>query len=262
MNKWIAAALAIVAALAVGIVLARIVRAALARPGRPEALRASAAAIASLVFSTALVVGLITALGFVNRQSLDTLPESLVRYVPKALSAAIVLIVANVGAGLVASALDRSLGHVSPTLRRRVPTLVKAAVMGAATLIAANQLGVDTTILTLAAAALFFSVGLAAALMVGLGSRRVSDEIAAGRALRTLLDAGDHLTLDTLAGTVVKVHSVAVELAVDGAGSVLVPNSAVLGQSLRVVRAGRATAPTERGQAAGWTAPTAPGDGA
>lgn len=236
MNKWVAAAIAIGVALVVGSIAARVVRNLLSRPRQPEGLRNSAGAIASLVFSVVVIAGLITALGMVNKESLDQLPQQLVDYVPRALSAAIVLIAANVVSAFAASALERSMGHASPSVRQKVPVLVKSVIFGMAGLIAANQLGVDTTIITLAAAALFFSIGLSAALMAGFGSRKVSAEIAAGRALRQLLEPGDVVGVGTVHGTLVKVHAVASEV-LTAAGEVrLVPNSQFLDHALSLVR--------------------------
>ncbi len=236
MNKWVAAAIAIGAALVVGSIAARIVRNVLARPRQPEGLRSSAGAIASLVFSAVVIAGLITALGMVNRTSLDRMPEQLVNYIPKALSAAIVLIAANVVSGFAASALERSMGYAPASVRHKVPVIVKAVIFGMAGLIAANQLGVDTTIITLAAAALFFSIGLAAALMAGLGSRKVSGEIAAGRAIRQLIEPGDTVGVGPVHGTLVKVHSVASEILTPTGDIQLVPNSQFLDQATSVVR--------------------------
>lgn len=236
MNKWVSAAIAIAAALVVGSIAAGFVRRTLAHERRPEGLRNSAAAIASLVFSIAIIAGLITALGFVNRASLDKMPEQLVSYIPRALSAAIVIIAANVVSSFASTAVERSMGYASPAVRAKVPVLVKAVILGMAGLIAANQLGVDTTIITLAAASLFFSIGLAAALMTGLGSRKVSGEIAAGRALRQLLGPGDRVQLGTLSGLLVKVHAVATEVLGPDGQVHLVPNSHFLEQTLRLVR--------------------------
>ena len=236
MNKWVSAAIAIGAALVLGSIAAGAVRRTLADQRRPEGLRNSAAAIASLVFSVAIIAGLITALGFVNRASLDEMPKQLVDYIPRALSAAIVIIAANVVSSFASTAIERSLGHASANVRAKVPVLVKAVILGMAGLIAANQLGVDTTIITLAAASLFFSIGLAAALMTGLGSRKVSGEIAAGRALRQLLGPGDRVQLGTVTGTLVKVHAVATEVQSSDGQVHLVPNSHFLEQTLRLVR--------------------------
>ncbi|MEZ5165265.1 MAG: hypothetical protein R2695_01790 [Acidimicrobiales bacterium] len=98
------------------------------RSGVP-ALRGAAGRIASIFFAAAVIVGLITALGVVDDQAVDDLPKDFIAYVPKALSAAIVLIVANIAATFIVAGLERSLGHVSPTVRRRVPPIVRGAIL-------------------------------------------------------------------------------------------------------------------------------------
>ena len=80
MNEWIAAAIAVAGGIVIGSLLARIVRGLLTNERRPEALQRSAGAIASLFFSIAVIIGLITALGLVNEAALDQLPEDLVDY--------------------------------------------------------------------------------------------------------------------------------------------------------------------------------------
>ncbi len=242
MNDWLAAGIAVAAGIIVGGVLARVLRRLLSAPERPDALRSSAGPLSSLAFSLALIVGLIVALGFVSPDALADLDTQIIDYTPKVLSAAIVLIMANVAGTFLATILDRSLGHVSPSLRARVVPLAKGSVMAAAGLIAANQIGVDTTILTLLAAALFFGVAAAGALVVGLGSRQVSAEVAAGRALRRLLGPGDSVTVNGVSGRVVSVHAVAVELEVSIGRHLTVPNSELLSSSLSIERSTAAPA--------------------
>jgi small-conductance mechanosensitive channel len=227
-EKWIWAAVAIAAGFVAGGILSRIVRGILARPRRSEALRNNAGAIASLFFSVAVIIGLITALGIVNKESLDTLPEDLVDYIPRALSAAIVLIIANVTATFVVAAVERSLGHVSPGIRNRVPPILRATILFAGVLIAANQLGVDTTILTLAAAAVFFGLAASAALIAFAGSRQVSAEVAAGRALRRLLSVGDRIETTDVKGAIVELHGIAAEVETADGRRVVVPYSRLL----------------------------------
>jgi small-conductance mechanosensitive channel len=235
-EKWIWAAVAIVAGFVVGGILSRIVRAILSRPRRPDAVKNNAGVIASLFFSVAVIVGLITALGIVNRDSLDTLPEDLVDYLPNALSAAIVLIIANVAATFVVAAVERSLGHVSPTIRARVPPILRTTILFAGVLIAANQLGVDTTILTLAAAAVFFGLAAAAALVAFAGSRQVAAEVAAGRALRRLLHVGDRIDTDDVTGSIVELHGVGAEVETADGRRLIVPYSALLGGVIGIER--------------------------
>ncbi len=235
MNDWIAAGIAAGAGLVIGAVLARITRSLLDREGRPDVMRAASTPLASVVFSLGLVIGLVTALGFVNREARDQIPQDLVDYIPSLLSAAIVLIGASVLAQLVQTALEPTAARMSGTAARQIPFIARTVILGFAGILAAAQLGVDTTIINIAVAALLFSIGLGAALMVGLGSQDVSGEVAAGRAVRRLLEPGDHITVGSVSGLVVDIQSVAVEVAA-GDESILVPHSQLLGQHITVRR--------------------------
>ncbi|MGI9602769.1 MAG: hypothetical protein ACR2QE_12850 [Acidimicrobiales bacterium] len=237
MNEWVAAAIAVAAAIVIGSILARIVRSVLSKENRPEALQQASPALASLVFSIALIIGLIVALGFVNQEALDQLPQDLVDYIPRALSAAIVLIMANIAATVLVAAADRSLGHVSEGVRSRVPGIIKGTIFFAAGLIAANQLGVDTTILTLAAAAVLFGAALTAALVAFSGSGAVSSEMAASRALRPVISVGDRVDSEVVSGTVTEMFGVKLEVETDDGNRVLVPYSELLAAVVGIERA-------------------------
>lgn len=235
--NWIGAAIAVAAGLVVGSILARIVRGLLSRERQPEAVREAAGAIASVFFAAAVIIGLITALGFVDDTAVDDLPNDFIDYVPRALSAAIVLIVANIAATFIVAALERSLGHVSPAVRRRVPPLVRGAILFMGALIAANQLGIDTQILTIAAAALFFGVALTAALVAYSGSGPVASEVAASRALRRVLNVGDGVDTEIVTGTIIDLHTVKAEVETADGRRVLVPYSALLEAVVGITRA-------------------------
>ena len=237
MNEWVSAAIAVAAGIVVGSLLARVVRGILTRDRQPEAIKRSAGAIASLFFSVAVIIGLITALGFVNEEALDKLPEDLVDYVPRALSAAIVIIVANIASTFIVAAVERTIGHVSPAIRQRVPPVLRGAILFAGGLIAANQLGIDTTILTLAAAAVFFGTALTAALIAYSGSGPVSSEIAASRALRRVLDVGDRIDTDLATGTIIELHGVKAEVETADGRRVLLPYTDLLSHVIGIDRA-------------------------
>ncbi len=236
MNPWISAAIASGVGLLLGIVFGRLTQSVLGKETRPDVMRASAGPVASVVFSAFLVAGLTTALGFVNREARDQIPQDLVDYIPSLLSAAIVLIGANVLAGLVQTTLSRSLARLPGAAARNIPNAARIAILGFGGILAAAQLGVDTTIINIAVASLLFSIGLGAALMIGLGSRAVTGEVAAGRAIRRLVTPGDHVTVGDISGTVLAIQSVAVELDADE-GSLLVPHSHLLGNNITVRRA-------------------------
>ncbi len=239
------AVLVIVSGFVLGSIAAAIARRVSSSERRRDAVRTSAPAIATLAFSVILIVALVVALGVVNSAALDQLTTDLVSFLPRALSAAIVLILGNVIGALAETGVARSLGHVAEDVRTRVPTLVKYAVTGFAVVIAANQLGVDTTIILVAVAALFFSVGLAAALLAGLGGRKIAERIAAGRALRQVLESGDQITTSSFSGTIVTIGSTTTQIDTPAGDVVLVPNEEVLGSAVRVDSTGPDEGPSE-----------------
>lgn len=236
MNEWIAAGIAVAAGFVVGTFVSAVVRRMLAKETRPELLQRLAEPVANLVFSLAVVVGLVVALGIVKPDALDTLPTDLVNFLPNLLVGFIVVIVGNAAAGLAEGAVAQSLSRSGAGAQKFVPKGVRAAILVASLILAANQVNIDTTIITITVAAVLFSVGLAGALMVGLGSRAVSGEVAAARALRQLLRAGDVVTLDGIRGTVVHVHSTATELELSGGVRHLVPNSSFLASTVEIER--------------------------
>lgn len=238
MNEWIAVAIAIAGGFVVGAFAAVVVRRMFGSESRPELMQRLADPLANLAFWLAVVIGLIVALGIVNPDSLETLPHDAVDYLPRLIAGLIVFIVGNTVAGLAASAVSGALARAAASAQRVVPTAVKASILTMTVILAAGQIGLDTTIVNLAVAAGLFSLGLAVALLVGLGGKDVSSEVAAARALRSVVAEGDHVELDQWAGRVVAVHSTAVELDT-GTETHLVPNTVFMSKSVRIVRAER-----------------------
>lgn len=232
-NPWVALAI-VVGGIAIGVIAARIVNTVLSGESRPRLVRSIASAVSALVFSVVLIAALITALGVVSPSALDQLQDDFVGFIPEVLAASIVLVVANVIAQLLETAANGALVHASPIVRRRLPPLLRYAVLGFAGIIAANQLGVDTTIVTVVVASLFFGLALAAALLAGLGGRNVAAELAAGRALRQVLSVGDTVTTEHVEGIVAAIGSTTTQItATDRV--VLVPNAELLSLTMVVV---------------------------
>lgn len=230
MNEWIAAGIAIGAGLIIGSLVSRIVRSQMAKSEIP-ALRESASAIGGLVFSGVIIAGLLVALGFVSPDDLDRLPSDLIGFLPKAISAAIVAIGGNIAGTFAQTAVAKALAG-SGAASRFAPVIVRIAILAAAMILAAAQLGVDTTVINIAVAALLFGIAASLALLTGLGGRQVAGEVAAGRVWRRSLEAGDRISAKDVAGVdvdgvVVDIHSTTIEVRA-GDATLFVPNSKLM----------------------------------
>lgn len=235
MNPWIGAVIAIVAAVMIGSVASSVVAKLLGKSSVP-ALSEAAPALAGLALSAAIIVGLLVALGFVAPDELEQLGDDAIAFLPRAISALVIVIGANVASTFAAAAVAKSLAGTGAAARF-APIITKFAILGGGAIIAAGQTKVDTAVINIAVAALLFGVAASVALLTGLGGRQVAGEIAAGRAWRSSLRSGDRIRAairpsssgveSIVEGVVVGVHPTAVE--VDSLGTtVFVPNSRLL----------------------------------
>lgn len=219
---WLWAGVAVVAGFVVGSLMSQIAKRFFLRRGKRMAQLAPAAS--SLTFSLLIVIGLLVALGFVQPTSLEQLRDDTIIYLPRALSAIIVVILGSVVGTIISTGVRESIGRSMGRLGDQIATVLKGGVTAFAAILAASQLGIDTTVINIFVAAVCGGAALAFALVVGLGSRPVATEIATGRALRRLVVTGDTIESGVVSGRVVAMHPTAIEIEQDGTTS-LVPNS-------------------------------------
>lgn len=232
MNDWISAGIAIAAGIVIGLIAARLLRRFIHKQPS-EAIQTVAVPLSSLVLATFVITGLVVGLGFVQPDAVDQIRDDLISFLPRAFGAAIVLIGANVAASLVSEAVRRVVSN-TPMASGVVAGGARAAILVAGAILAASQLGFDTTIITLAAAALLFALAGAFILIVGLGGREVASEVAAGRTWRSMIEVGMQIRVGDDTGVISAIHPVAVEIDADGR-RVLIPHSRILAEGLDLV---------------------------
>lgn len=230
---WVWAGVAIVAGFIVGALVSQIVKRTFLRRGKRMAQLAPAAS--SLTFSLIVVIGLLVALGIVQPTSLEQLRDDTIVYLPRALSAIIVVILGSVVGTIISTGVREAIGRTMGRLGDQIATALKGGVTAFAAILAASQLGIDTTVINIFVAAVCGGLALAFALVVGFGSRPVATEIATGRALRRLVATGDTIESGVASGRVVAMHPTAIEIEADGATS-LVPNSDLTEAGFRLNR--------------------------
>lgn len=236
MNDWIMVIVALVGGVVLGLVASRIVYAIIGSPKRPEPIQNVAKPLASLAMSAGIIIGLVVALGIVQPDSLDKLKTDAIDFIPKVMTAAIIIIAANVLSSFATTAMSQALGRLPLQTQRQANSVVKGTIVTLATLLAVSQLGINTDVVNLGVAAVFFGIAASLTLLVGLGGNGVAREVAATRALKRLVSQGDTVSVGDSRGVVVAIHPTAVELSKSSGETVLIPSSRFVRQSIGIDR--------------------------
>ena len=205
-NQWLIAAIAVGVGLTVGAVGGAWLRRYLQRETNRTALREIAVPASLFLFWLATATGVVIATATLSPDTLRPLPSQILGWLPNVIAASLVLLVgyavAAAASRSIARAFERATGNRSLLAERTL----RAAVIAGAIVLALGQLGVETTILIVLTAGVVLSVALAAALLAGLGGRRVAESIAAGRALSSHLQEGQQIRLGADSYTIVELR--------------------------------------------------------
>ena len=245
---WLIALAVAVGGFVVGGAMSAFVRRTLEKPERDERMQNLAGPISTLVFGLIVSLALVVALGVGDPDSLKPLPHSLIAFVPRLIMAALFAIGGTAVSSLVANAVAVSFTKATGKPQPQVGRVVRTVVVAIFAILAVSQLGINTKVVDLLVTGVIGSVSLSFALITGVGSRHIAADVAAGRYLRRVLQAGDIVRTSLpddqsqVTGRVVSVHGATVEMGTTADGTTLivhVPNSLMLRSVLRIERAGQ-----------------------
>jgi small-conductance mechanosensitive channel len=181
-----------------------------------------------VLFWAVLLVGLAGALSALGLSSLQETMEQIVNLSGRLLVALLIVIGGVMAAGWLAELVAREserAGLRGSNAFRRVVFVTVVAVSG---LVAAGQLGLETSILVLLAIVVLATVGLVAALVLAQGLAPLSGNIAAGRYVQEGLEVGDEISVDGVEGVVEELGHAAVVVRSQDGYLYRIPNRALL----------------------------------
>lgn len=131
-----------------------------------------------------------------------TLLESVLNFIPKAISAAIMILFGSMLARFLGNTLAAVADSVNISYGNALGKIIEYAIVAFVIVLAISTLGVDTTILTTSLTIIIASAGLAIALTFGLGSREAAKNVIAGFYVRQNFRPGQRITLGDHNGTI------------------------------------------------------------
>ena len=180
------------------------------------------------LFWGVLLTGVAGSLSVLGLSSLEQTMDQIVNLSGRALVALVIMIGGVMSAGWLAELVAReseSAGLRGGSIFRRA---VFVTVVAVAALIAAGQLGLETSVLVILGVIILATMGLLTALTLGQGLVPLSGNIAAGRYVQEGIDLGDEISIDGIEGTVEELGHAAVTLRSEDGYLYRIPNRTLL----------------------------------
>lgn len=163
----------------------------------------------------------------------------LVAYLPNVLAAALILLLGSLIAQIVGDALGKMTAQAGVTDGLVLGQVVRYTLLIFAIILSLDQLGIQTSLLTIVASTLVIAVALALALAFGFGSRDLARNIMAGFHARESFEEGQKLSIRSYSGQLLKIGTVKSEIKT-GKGLVSLPNSVLMEEEVTVLEPGEA----------------------
>lgn len=180
----------------------------MARAGITNALRGLAIRtpvseiLAQVVFFFLLLSFATSAFLLMGLVSVANLLQNILIFIPKAISAAILIVLGSMLARFLGNAVTAVADNVNITYGKALGKIIEFAILAFVIVLAVSTLGIDTTILTTSFTIIVAAAGLAIALTFASGSRDSARNVIAGHYVRQNFRPGQRITLGDYSGTV------------------------------------------------------------
>ena len=184
--------------------------------------------VASIISTFFLLIFLLAALDIVGLTVLSGLIDTLVLFLPKFLASLAVLVCGFFVAQIVFNGVKIASKNTGVDYGRSVAEVCRGIIIVITVSLSITQLDIDVSLLNNIMTVVIASVGLAAAISLGIGTKSMAQEIVAGVYLREMYQVGDIIEVKDIQGTLASIGSVASKVMGEGESMTTVPNTFLL----------------------------------
>jgi len=184
--------------------------------------------VSSIISIFFLLIFLLAALDIVGLTVLSGLIDTLVLFLPKVLAALAVLLCGFFFAQLVFNGVKVASKNTGIDYGRSVAEVCRGIIIVITVSLSITQLDIDVSLLNNIMTVVIASVGLAAAISLGIGTKSMAQEIVAGVYLREMYQVGDTIEVKDIKGTLASIGSVASKVMGENESITAVPNTFLL----------------------------------
>ncbi|MBO1256204.1 mechanosensitive ion channel family protein [Alteromonas sp. 5E99-2] len=184
--------------------------------------------VASLISTFFLLIFLLAALDTVGLTVLSNLIDTLVLFLPKLLASLAVLLCGFFVAQIVFNGVKIAASNTGVDYGRSVAEVCRGIIIVITVSLSITQLDIDVSLLNNIMTVVIASVGLAAAISLGIGTKSMAQEVVAGVYLREMYQPGDGIEVNEIKGTLASIGSVATKIVGEDELITTVPNTFLL----------------------------------
>jgi len=184
--------------------------------------------LSSLISIFFLLIFLLAALDIVGLTVLSGLIDTLVLFLPKLLASLAVLSCGFFVAQIVFNGVKIAAKNTGVDYGRSVAEVCRGIIIVITISLSITQLDIDVSLLNNIMTVVIASVGLAAAISLGIGTKSMAQEIVAGVYLREMYQVGDNIEVKDIKGTLASIGSVASKVMGENESMTTVPNTFLL----------------------------------
>lgn len=191
------------------------------------------AVLGRFIYFFILLIVLLTAAETLGLNRISRILDDFVLYLPKVFGAVVVILVGMFIAHVVKQAIHTAVSNMGMDYASSVARLAQMIIFITTFSLAVGQLEIETEMLNIVFAIVLGSLGVAAAISLGLGTRGVSNNIISGVYIREQIQAGDEITVGDFKGVVIAVGTVTTVLENEAGECLSVPNHQLLSGSFK-----------------------------
>jgi small-conductance mechanosensitive channel len=158
--------------------------------------------LAQIIFFFLLLSFATSAFSLMGLTTVSNLLQNILQFIPKAISAAILVILGSMLARFLGNTITTVADNVNITYGKALGKIIEYAIVAFVIVLAVSTLGIDTTILTTSFTIIVAAAGLAIALTFAFGSHESARNVIAGHYVRQNFRPGQRITLGDYSGTV------------------------------------------------------------
>ena len=187
--------------------------------------------LAQVIYWLILFVFILAAVESLGLSGVSETIGNLINFLPSVLAAAIILLLGALIARVLGDAVGAMAVQSGVTTGPVLGQAVQYVLLIFAVILALEQLGVETMLLTTVAVALISATALALALAFGLGNRELARNIMAGFHAQELFATGQNVMVGSYNGRLIAIGTVKSIIETE-AGQVTVPNSTLIDEAV------------------------------